>query len=230
MKKLPLLFIACTLYINSNAQESTPSKPYYFSSCSELIFSFGNVESKPLEPSNIVRFSCFLHLAEQFHYNFNQSLGFYTGLSLRNVGLINDLNDTIKVKQRVYTLGLPLALKFGNMEKETYGTVGVEGELALNYKQKVFVNDEKTKSNIWFSNRTNLFLPSVFAEVKFKNGFYLKFKYYLTDFLTEDKQKINVSGVEYNPTESQMMYVGLGFVIRDKNLNKKSNSSNMNNL
>jgi hypothetical protein len=45
---------------------------------------------------------------------------------LRNVGFINDLNDTVKLKQRVYTLGLPVGIKLGNMSSSTYATIGVE--------------------------------------------------------------------------------------------------------
>ncbi len=225
MKKSTLFIIIFLLSINLNAQDnkSTPStkKATYFASASELIFSWGNVTAAPLNTNSIVRFSCFLHIAEQFHYDFSPNVGIYTGLALRNVGFINELNDTVKLKQRVYTLGLPLALKLGNMEKGSYATLGVEGELALAYKQKVFVNDEKSKTTAWFSDRTNLFLPSAFAELKLKSGAYVKFKYYLTDFLTENNQKVNVAGVSFVPTQSQLMYVSVGFVLRDKALKNK---------
>lgn len=240
MKKFYLLALALFLSINLNAQKSitvTPAPPSsstkssYFASSTELIFSWGDVTAEPLKPNSIVRFSCFLHIQEQFHYDFSPKAGIYTGLSLRNVGFINDLNDTVKLKQRVYTLGIPIALKLGNMDKGTYATIGVEGELAFAYKQKVFINDEKSKTVIWFSDRTNLFLPSAFAELKFSNGLYVKFKYYLTDFLTEDNQKINGVNFEYKPTQSQLMYASIGFVLKDKYMNKKkSKSSGSNNL
>ncbi|MEO8146585.1 MAG: hypothetical protein ABI723_03055 [Bacteroidia bacterium] len=222
MKKPLLLAVTAVLSIQLHAQDSTGTaekKQVYFATASELIFSWGDVEAKPLEPSPIVRFSCFLHLEEQLNYDFSDKVGFYTGVSLRNVGFINDLNDTVKLKQRVYTLGIPVALKIGNMDGTSL-RVGAEGELALNYKQKVYVNGEKTKTNIWFSDRTNLFLPSVFAEIKFSQGLYLKFKYYLTDFLVEDKQKINVAGVVYVPTKSQLMYAAIGVVLKDKKYKK----------
>jgi hypothetical protein len=224
MKKIYLLASALLLTINLHAQESTsPSstRPSYFASATELIFSWGNVTADPLKPNNIVRFTCFLHLEEQFHHDFSSKAGIYTGLSIRNVGLINDLNDTVKIKQRVYTLGIPVALKIGNMDRGTYATVGVEGELAFAYKQKVFINDEKTKTVIWFSDRTNLFLPSAFAELKFSDGLYVKFKYYLTDFLTQDNQKINGVTFNYVPTQSQMMYASIGWILKDKYMNKK---------
>ncbi|HSC53018.1 MAG TPA: hypothetical protein VLC98_05345 [Phnomibacter sp.] len=218
MKRIALVTLSLALIVHANAQDNSGStkkiKPYTVS-VSELIFSWGNVEAKPLEPKSIVRFSAFLHLGQQVHFDFSEHAGFYTGLSLRNVGMINELNDTVKIKQRVYTLGIPVALKFGNMAGP-FLAVGAEAEFAIAYKQKVFVNEEKSKTNIWFSDRTNIFLPSAFAELKLKQGMYVKFKYYLTDFLREGKQAINVPNVGYNPTKSQMMYVSFGMAIRNK--------------
>jgi hypothetical protein len=212
-KSLRYLLVIC-IVSSANAQlMQAPLKKVYTASASELIFSFGNVKDPKLDVSNILRFSCFLHLQQQVHFNLYKNIGIYSGLSIRNVGFINDLNDTIKLKQRVYTLGLPLAIKLGNMSSSSYASIGVEGELAFHYKQKVFVNDEKSRTSLWFSNRTNIFLPSAFAEIKFKQGTYVRFKYYLNDFLIGKNQKINVSGVDFKPTESTLFYVSLGFVL-----------------
>lgn len=228
MRKFCFITLALASAFQSIAQDSvkaTSKKNVYTSSVSEIIFSWGSVEAKPLDPSSIVRFTAFLHLGQQIHVDFNDHVGFYSGLSLRNVGLINELNDTVKIKQRVYTVGIPVALKFGNM-KGANVAIGAEAEFAINYKQKVFVNDEKSKTNIWFSDRTNIFLPSAFAEIRFKEGAYLKFRYYLTDFLTEGKQAINVPGVSYNPTKSQMMYASFGFSIPNKKMKTYSPGGN----
>jgi hypothetical protein len=81
----------------------------------------------------VLRFSCFLHVQEQLHYNFTNHVGFYV---LRNVGFINDLNDTVKLKQRVLYTGIAGRYKLGNMSSSTYATIGVEGELAFHYKQR----------------------------------------------------------------------------------------------
>lgn len=198
---------------------------YYTTTSTEFIFSFGEIKSPGLDVSNIVRFSGFLNFQEQFHYDVNNHFGLYSGLGIRNVGLISRLNDSVKVKQRVYTLGLPVALKFGNMENGVYFAIGAEAELALNYKQKVFVNGEKRKADLWLSDRTNLFLPSVFAGIKFNNGSYLKFKYYLTDFLIAANQKINVPGVGYYPSKSQVMYISFGSTFKTKKFSRRSSSA-----
>lgn len=222
MKKQSLLIILSFVSFNLVAQDvltSGSTKKGYFASASEIIFSWGDVTAaavpgqSQINPKAILRFSPVLNLGEQFHYDFAQSVGMYTGLSLRNVGFINELNDTVKMKQRVYTLGIPLAFKLGEVNGGNYLTVGAEAEFAFAYKQKVFVNGEKNKTVIWFSDRTNIFLPSAFVELKSKSGFYIKFKYYLTDFLTENNQKTNVAGVDFVPTKSTLMYLSIGSVI-----------------
>jgi len=194
-----------------------PIKKAYYVSSSEFIFSQGNVEADPNETKDRVRFSGFLHLQEELHYDFNDKFGVFTGLALRNIGIITDINDSVKIKQRVYTLGVPVGFKVGNMNGNNL-MLGFEAELALNYKQKVFVNSSKQKANIWFSNRTEIFLPSLFAQVTTKSGVYVKFKYYLTDFLVEDKQKIDVKDVDYNPTKSSMAYISIGYTISGNKL------------
>lgn len=232
MKKVVLLVVAAACSMQVKAQTSSGSKPY-LSTSSELIFSWGNVEAKSLGSSNypnaILRFTCFLHIQEQIHFDMSNKAGIYAGLSIRNVGIINDLNDSVKIKQRVYTAGIPVALKLGNMNG-TYLALGAEAEFALNYKQKVFVHDEKHKTNIWFSDRTNIFLPSAFVEVHTSQNLYLKFKYYLTDFLVADKQQVNVAGVSYVPTKSQMMYISIGACIPDRKFNKEQKAQKTNNM
>ena len=190
----------------------------YSASVSETILSFGIVDAAPLNTRTIGRFTPFFNFGQQFHLDFSNQVGMYVGLGIRNVGMITELNDSVRVKQRAYTLGIPLALKFGNMEG-WQGAIGAEAEFAFAYKQKVIVNGEKRKSGAWFDDRTNSFLPSVFAELKGKDGNYIRFKYYLSDFLTSNQQ-INVPGVAYTPTQSQLFYISMGYVIKNRDVNK----------
>lgn len=223
MKKLLLLAAFAVVSFNAISQETgtaTKTKEMYTVSTTETILSWGNVESAGLDIKNIGRFSPVFNFGQQLHIDFNEKSGFYTGFNVRNVGIITELNDSVRVKQRVYTIGIPVAYKVGDMDGNLFAA-GFEAEFAINYKQKVFVNDEKSKSNIWFSDRTNIFLPSVFAEVKSKYGNYIRFKYYLTDFLQEGNQKVNVAGVDFNPTKSTMMYVSVGYMIRNLDIVKK---------
>lgn len=222
MKKLLFLAAFAAFTTHSIAQDTltlanytTPLKKGYWLSASEIIFSWGNAEAPGLDPSPVVRFSAFFHLGQQFHYDFSKNAGFYTGFSVRNIGMINDLNDSVRIKQRVYTAGIPVAFKFGNMQG-TNIALGAEAEFAFAYKQKVFENEEKSKSSEWFSDKTNIFLPSAFAEIRSKHGGYIRFKYYLTDFLQENNQKTNVPNLTYRPTKSQLFAVSFGFTIDGK--------------
>ena len=219
MKKLLLLTFFLGLGLSLHAQETT-TENWYTVATSETILSFGNVKATGLETANIARFTPFFNFGTQFHKDFSKKSGFYTGLMLRNVGIITDLNDSVRVKQRVYTLGIPVAVKFGDMNGNL-AAIGIDNEFAINYKQKTYVNDEKSKTNIWFSDRTKIYLPSVFAEFKSKSGNYIRFKYYLTDFLEPANQKVNVAGVTYSPTQSTMMYVSVGYAIKSRELVKK---------
>jgi hypothetical protein len=216
------------------AQEPVKQKPYWLSA-SEFIFSGGSVSATggpfntEMDINPIVRFTCFFHLQEQFHYNFNESIGLYTGAGIRNVGMINDLNDSIKVKQRVYSLGVPIALKLGALPDKFNIALGAELELFFHYKQKVFYDDEKFKKTEWFSDKVNIVNPSVFIDIHSGRGAYVRFKYYLLDFLVENKQDIKLYGVPYTyqPESSKMFYVSIGTTIKafTSKSNKKANDS-----
>lgn len=217
MKKLLLFALSCSLSFSLLAQEATSVRKAYTASTGETILSFGILEAEPLQTGTVARFTPFFNFGQQVHYDFSDKFGVYTGLNLRNVGMINDLNDSVRVKQRTYNVGIPIAFKVGNMEGYQFAA-GFEAEFAVAYKQKVYVNGEKRKSSAWFDDRTNTFLPSVFAEFKNKEGNFIRFKYYLSDYLQTDNQQINVPGVEYRPTSSQMFYVSIGYVIKNRAL------------
>ncbi|MBL7916294.1 MAG: hypothetical protein JNL49_14780 [Bacteroidia bacterium] len=229
MKKKLLLWIWCLLglpLLGMTQESQGPGKPYWKSG-SEFIFSLGDVDAGAVSTSPIMRFSGFFHLQQEMHYDFNQSFGFYTGIGIRNVGMINELNDSLKLKQRAYGLGIPVAVKIGNM-KGFHVSAGAEAELFFHYKQKLFYDDEKFKQDEWFSDRINLFNPSVFLELNSRKGSYIRFKYYLLDFLVEDKQVVKLFGTKYPyfPESSKLFYVSIGTkLITDKNRRKRGSSN-----
>jgi hypothetical protein len=236
------LFLGCV--ISTQAQETAPEpttkfKKFYSASASEVIFSgadFGKVSIIPIDPTGlpvasvsttpeiIPRFSAFLHLANQLHFNVSNTFGFYTGFGLRNIGMINKFNDSLRIKQRFYSLGIPVAFKIGNMGKKIYFSAGAEAEFFFHYKQKTFAGnegrrgDKAQKFNEWFSKRNNIFMPSVFVEFNFGKGNYLRLKYYLTDVLINGKQNFAVNGVTSNFTveRSQLFSLSLGKVVGKK--------------
>ena len=136
--------------------------------------------------------------------------------------MINRLNDTIKIKQRVYALGIPVGIKIGDMQKRLYAALGAELELFFNYKQKTFLGsgrgDKVEKFNEWFSDRTPLLNPSLFVEFNFKKGTYLKLRYYPMNFLVADKQNFTVNNIKtgFRPETSQLFALSFGRVIGKK--------------
>ncbi|MFM8432225.1 MAG: hypothetical protein ACKOA1_05465 [Bacteroidota bacterium] len=243
MKKLLFLPLAL-LSLYSTAQEKVMQHDigsFYTKSASELIFSWADcgdtnsqAVSRPgavISADPVVRFSAFFNSTEQLHYDFSNSFGLYTGLGIRNVGFISKMFDgttNIKVKYRQYALGVPLALKIGSMRNNFFFAFGGEMELFFNYKKKVFANDTKTKYSEWFSNRSELFNPSLFAEVNFKGGAYVRFRYYINDFL-----KLNTEGVvygnsqtpfPYDGTPSKLMYISIGTAIDWDDVKKEKNN------
>jgi hypothetical protein len=156
--------------------------------------------------NNNVRFTAFFHLGQYIHCDFNNNFGFFSGLAVRNVGMITDENlpqtvsategadvnySRYNIIRRQYMLGVPLAIKLGSFKDHTYFFAGGEYEMAFHLKEKYWTDSfdrsgPKTKSTEWFSSQTPTFVPSVFAGVQFPGGVNLKFKYYLTDFLNTD--------------------------------------------
>lgn len=187
MKKYFLLLIGGLL---SFFADSTAQKVYPITS-GALLFQFSNVE---LANSNVTnrppRFTCFFHWGQYYHFDIIDNLGFYTGLAIRNVGFIYDEDIPQKTIRRSYTLGLPVAIKLGSFKNNLYIFGGGEYEMLFHYKGKRWYSNDrkgsKVKDTEWFSNKTELFVPSVFAGVQFPKGINIKFKYYLGDFLNLD--------------------------------------------
>lgn len=226
MHKLILIIPASLFALSASAQEK--NKKNYILSASELIFSSGEVTDGDMKIDPVVRFSGFFHFQTQAHYDFNKFAGVYTGIGMRNVGFINKLNDSVRIKQRSYSLGIPFAVKLGDMNERVWVAAGAEAELMFAYKQKVFYGGQKFKNHKWFSDKVNLFNSSVFAEVKFKRGGYIRAKYYLKDFLQKDKQDIRLFGVpyEFSPEESKLFYLSIGSAIEPKKAKRKKGKIN----
>lgn len=194
-----------------------PAKPrtgYITAGGNGPLLSFANVTANGEHVRNIPRFTIFFNVGTNYNYDFSNNFGIFTGLNIKNIGLITKPNDSVKLKQRVYTMGVPLGLKFGNMRDGFFFFLGGEYDLALNYKEKYFFEgDKKSKFNEWFSDRTPLLMPSVFAGFRFNPGFGLKVQYYLNDFYNKDFTQ-TVNGVKeqpYKDLKAKMMFVTLSY-------------------
>lgn len=220
--KLLVLLFVLLLADNSFAQK----KPY-FTNGGDLIFSYGlATDSAGNDLTSNVRFSSWYHIEETLNIDFSKSAGFITGLGLENIGMITKPNEAITVKQRAYSLGLPIGFRFGNLEKRRFITIGGEAELMLDYKEKVFDGKNKMqKHHEWLSNNTNLLNPSVFLKYQ-KKSVYVCAKYYLMDFLKPSDIHIDDSKfapISAYPKTSQLFYISIGYSSKGKSKGKKIN-------
>ncbi|MCT4646797.1 MAG: hypothetical protein N4A74_17540 [Carboxylicivirga sp.] len=226
MRKLLLLFLVMLGGYSAQAQTDV-----YTISSGEMIFGWADVEQKPVDGgsmeniSNNLRFSVFFHVGQYVHLDLSNSLGLYSGLAIRNIGFITE-DDALdlgveKEKHRSYTLGLPLALKLGSFKDHFYLYGGGEYELLFHYKYKYWIDGDKYKTSEWFSDRTNRFVPSVFAGIQFPQGLNVKFKYYLDDFLNNDFKKGNNPLNDYSRYgKTQMFHISVSWQFDTRDIEK----------
>jgi hypothetical protein len=178
------------------------------------ILSFATVERNGKNITSIPRFSPVFNFGTNLHFDASRNIGFFTGINVKNVGLIMKDTAGLKYKRRVYTIGVPLAFKIGNMRHDNFFYAGAEAELAFNYKEKKFVDGKKKeKFNEWFSDRTPLFMPAVFAGFHTRAGVNLKAHYYLNNFFNPDFAE-TVNGAEvrlYKGLKANVFFLTLGY-------------------
>lgn len=207
----------------------------YRYSTSEVIFSLADAQLNGTSISPKLRFTMFFHLMEVWNFDFGRNFGLQAGVALRNVGFnteddpvriidhaefINeDGEDEVDIKRRSYSLGIPIGFKVGKMNNGAFFFAGVEPELMFHYKEKLFVNGDKdNKYNEWFSDRVNLFNPSVFAGIQFKGGVNLRFKYYLENFMNQDYEEMIDGRVNlpYQNLDTRLFYISIATGINMK--------------
>lgn len=205
MRKLFILFaLICSIAHHSRSQELKR----YTTSAGELIFS-----SSDFDGDKAIRFSPVINLQNSLHFDFSPTFGVFTGLNVRNVGLIYDESESVRKKARTYNLGIPAAVKFGQMDG-FFVYVGYELEIPLAYKEKMYVNEDKEdKFHTWFSERTPGVYNTVMAGVQFPYGANLKFKYYLTEFFDKGYSATDQDGNPITYPEVNIFYVSLSFML-----------------
>lgn len=203
---------------------SQSHKPYR-TGAYELIFSYGYMaDTAEKQINSEPRFSGFFNQQQQIHFYLGKHTGFYTGLGVRNVGIVTQPAKGIRIKQRAYGLGVPLALKLGNIEEDRYFSIGGEAEYFFNYKEKIFINKNKHKNIEWFTDKVTPFNPSVFLSWQDANGVFIRAKYYLYDFLKpQNSFALNDSASIPGYSKSSMFFsVSIGINIRAKDEDKPS--------
>ncbi len=186
----------------------------YTTTSGELIFSFANVDAPGVEDGSVIRFSPVFNLQNWVNIDKSDNFGMFTGFSVRNVGFIQDVSNTTRVKYRTYNLGIPVGIKIGNLDK-AFVFAGYELELPFHYKEKVFIDEKKDdKTSVWFSDRVEILNHSVMAGIQFPYGATLKFKYYLNNFFNQNFEQSDGMGGTFKPYEDvnvNVFYFSLSF-------------------
>ncbi|WP_201747860.1 hypothetical protein [Chitinophaga vietnamensis] len=179
------------------------------------LLSFASMKNNDEHVRNIPRFSLFFNIGTNFNKDFSKNFGIFTGLNIKNIGLISKPTDSLKLKQRVYTLGIPLGFKIGDLSGGSiFFFAGAECDLAFNYKEKQFVDGKKVhKFNEWFSDRTPLLMPSFFAGARVHPGFGLKVQYYPQNFFNKDFKTTDKGNTvyPYKNMEANLVFVTLSY-------------------
>jgi hypothetical protein len=213
------LFIAVLAATGAAAQDSKPApKSVYTTTSGEIIFSFANINYKGNEEPSVIRFSPVFNFQNWVHFDKSENFGVFTGFSVRNIGFIYDVPDQpgVRMKHRTYNFGIPVGIKIGNLSDKLI-FAGYELEIPFNYKEKTFINGDKTDvRSIWFSNRVNTFNHSLMAGVQLPYGATLKFKYYLTNFFNRDFEQSDGQGGITRPyvnSDYNVFYFSLSFAL-----------------
>ncbi|MBT3174768.1 MAG: hypothetical protein HN336_07940 [Lentimicrobiaceae bacterium] len=179
------IFLVTAFVIFTSIIAVSQNDNFYTTTGGEMIFSFATIEDNGSDNGNVMRWSPFFNVQTHGNYDVNKNLGFIFGLGIRNVGFIyNEPGSSTKKKFRNYNLAIPVGVKLGNLNKVFfYG--GYEIEFPFNYKEKTYIDEQKTKFNVWFSKRVPSYYNTVFVGVQFPYGLSLKFKYYLSEFFNQ---------------------------------------------
>ncbi|MES2480240.1 MAG: hypothetical protein V4561_14215 [Bacteroidota bacterium] len=206
-----------------NEQKVTIGKPYFGNSLDGMILSTALINDNGAKSLGTLRFTAFAHVGFTYNYNISKNIGVYTGLDVKNIGLIEKFDvQNVTVKDRVYTVGVPVGLRFGNMPKRNYFFLGGGLDLPFHYKHKIWSDAlPKTKFNEWFSDYTNVFMPYLFAGIGIK-GTTLKVQYYPNNFFNEDKSVgTTATGQPIKIFANKNVNLLLVSIGRDMNFSKK---------
>jgi len=199
------------------------NKPYWSTNIDGLILSSAINQSdiKPAgESIGTPRFTAFFHIGANLNYDLSKNVGIFTGLNIKNIGFIEKFdNPDSTVKRRVYTLGVPLGVKLGNVKYGSYLIAGGGVDFPFNFKEKGFISrGDKTKFNEWFSSRTPAVMPYVFIGAYLKPVMAIKLQYYPTNFLNPNYTVTdgNVQYMPYKNYDVKLIMLTLGFDINYK--------------
>lgn len=168
----------------------TPRTLYLSSGADASLFST-SVFSRPGRSNQRLttpRYTSVLHLGVHLNYDISDSWGLFSGLGVKNIGFIDKyFGGDSTVIRRAYTLGVPLGIKWGQLNRGSYLFLGGGLDMPFHYKEKGFVKrGDKDKTREWFSERTATFLPHLFLGFRHRSGLKAKLQYYPGNFMNPD--------------------------------------------
>ncbi len=188
---------------DSQMTDTSTTKLITFSSGFESgLLQFAKADRQGAALATIPRFTYFFNTSVDANMKAGKHLNIFTGLSIKNLGLIIRENDSTRVKHRVYTFGAPLGIKILMANKKVIFKAGADLNMAFNYRWKTIVGKTKTTHNEFFSDKTALLFPSVFAGLSVE-GFSVTASYYLNNFFHQPVQSLN-------KTDARLLTIGLG--------------------
>ena len=222
MKYIYNLIILVTLVLLFNSGSLKAQDKTYWSTGFEMLFSFADIQQDGISKSSIIRWAPVFNVQTFFNYDASKNFGLFSGIGVRNVGFIYDEDEATRKKYRTYNMGIPFGIKAGNFEK-TFVYAGYEIEFPFNYKEKTFVNNQKSKYTEWFTDRVPTVYHTVLIGVQLPKGVNIKFKYYLTGFFNQDFVQVDgTTGDPYKPYENldvNVFFFSIGInLFKDKEL------------
>ena len=158
------------------------------------------------------RFSAWINAGLNLNFEQNRRLSFFTGLNVKNIGFI-DKTDVVTTKHRVYSLGIPVGVKFGDLEHRNHVFLGGGIDLPFHYKVKSFGarRGDKEKSTEWFGDQTPRVLPFLFLGKSWHPGITLKLQYYPGNFLNTEYFDEKAGLKPFEGHKVNLLLLALGF-------------------
>ena len=175
----------------------------YNSGIESSIIQFSLITTRGTPFSTIPRFTYFFNTGVDFNYHLSNNLRPFTGLHLKNLGLLIRTSDSTKSKHRVYTLGAPIGIKYVSTKKKLTIKAGADVAYAFNYRWKYYVNNTKTKGNEFFSDKTSMIFSSAFLGFSVR-GISVTGNVFLNDFFNQGK--VGLFGIN-----ARLFTISLGF-------------------
>jgi len=207
-----------------------PVRRWYLGNAFDIAIFSSAVMERPGDRRELspVRFSM-LNFGYHFNYDFDEHFGIFTGLGIKNIGFIEKNGDST-TKRRVYTVGLPLGFKLGNLQKKHYGFIGGGVDFPINYREKRFVKrNDKYKFNEFFSDRTEAYMPYIFAGISCGTGTTIKAQYYPGNFFNTGFEEDNNGRTvqPYRAYRVNLVYITVGLDLHYKSHEKRTNDDDV---